>query len=103
MIGADDALRSILSSVWSSLPQDSADIRKLLQAGDVYRANRLLHAIKGYAPLFCADALTAEVVQIEALSRTATPAEVAPVFEALDVRLQQLLAEIQAFLNTPAA
>jgi HPt (histidine-containing phosphotransfer) domain-containing protein len=81
-------------SMADSLPKMSA----ALQAGDVHSANALLHAIKGYVPIFSTDALVERVTHVEKLSKTEPIEVVAPEFAQLMPQLQGLLAEIDVFL-----
>ena len=99
MMGSEAALRKILATVLASLSADVPAMGAALQAGDVATANRLLHALKGYMPIFGSDALIAQVVAVETLSKTGSAAVVQVPYAQLESELQGLLAEIQQYLN----
>jgi len=100
MMGSEAALCNILATVLNSLSTDVLTIDAALQAGDVLTANRLLHAIKGYIPIFGSDALIEQVVGVEKLSKT-EPVEVVQVsYLQLGPELHSLLAEIRIFLGS---
>jgi phosphoglycerate kinase len=98
MLGSDASLRKILKTVSTNMTGSLPEIAAALRAGDVHKANALLHAIKGYVPIFATNDLVAEVTNIEKLSKTEPLAVVAPLFEQLMPRLEGLLAEIGVFL-----
>ncbi len=98
MLGSDASLRKILKTVASSMSTSLPDITAALHSGDVHKANALLHAIKGYVPIFATDAMVAEVTHVEKLSKTEPLAVVAPLFDQLMPQLDGLLEEIRAFL-----
>ena len=99
MMGSESSLRKILSTVLASLRADLPRIDAALQAGDVPSANRLLHAIKGYMPIMGSDALTAQLVTVEQLSKTAAAADLLSAYQQLAPELRGLLTEIQDFLK----
>ncbi|WP_309376936.1 Hpt domain-containing protein [Rhodoferax sp.] len=100
MMGSEAALRKILAAVVASMSADVPSIDAALQAGDVVSANRLLHAIKGYMPIFGRDALIERVVAVEKLSKTESAAVVQALYRQLEPELHGLLAEIQLFLSS---
>lgn len=100
MMGSEAALRKILVTVLASMSADVPAIEAALQAGEVANANRLLHAIKGYMPIFGSDDLVSQVAAVEKLSKTESAAVVQGHYQALAPELRQLLAEIHVFLNT---
>ncbi|OIN91947.1 MAG: hypothetical protein AUJ20_09040 [Comamonadaceae bacterium CG1_02_60_18] len=97
MMGSEAELRNILVTVVTSLATDLPTIDKALKNGDVATANRLLHAMKGYMPIIGSEALIAQVVAVEHLSKTAA-ADVLRAYQQLVPELQGLLTEIQNFL-----
>ena len=99
MMGSEASLRKILKTVVDSMAGDLPKINAALTAGDVVTANRLLHAIKGYVPIFATDALVEQVTQIELSSKTEPVAVVAPLYADLAPRLEGLLGEIRSFLE----
>jgi hypothetical protein len=98
MMGSDASLRKIMISVEASLASGIPQIQSALVADDVAAANRLLHAIKGYVPIFCSDALVAHVVQVEQLSKTESAAVVTPEFAELAPEFEALLTEIRTYI-----
>jgi HPt (histidine-containing phosphotransfer) domain-containing protein len=102
MMGSEPALRKILVAVVGSLETDLPAIQGALQARDVVTANRLLHAIKGYMPIFGTDAMVELVAAVEKLSKTESAETLRPHCLRLEPELQGLLTEIQSFLNPDA-
>lgn len=100
MMGSETVLRSILVTVLTSLSADVPTIEAALQTGDVVTASRLLHAIKGYLPIFASDNLIEQVVTIEKLSKTEPIAVVQVFYQKLGPELHALLVEIQLFLGS---
>jgi len=98
MMGSEASLAKILKTVASSMSGSLPDMSAALAAGDVAKANALLHAIKGYVPIFAVDALVAQVTQVEKVSKTESLAVVAPLFADLLPQLDGLLKEIGVFL-----
>ncbi len=100
MMGSETALRKILVTVVISMAADLPTIDTALQTGDVATANRLLHAIKGYMPIFGSNALIEQVAAVEKLSKTEPAAVVQVTYQQLGPELHGLLAEIELFLNS---
>jgi HPt (histidine-containing phosphotransfer) domain-containing protein len=98
MMGSAASLGKILKTVAVSMADSLPKMSAALQAGDVHSANALLHAIKGYVPIFSTDALVERVTHVEKLSKTEPIEVVAPEFAQLMPQLQGLLAEIDVFL-----
>lgn len=98
MMGSADALKRILATVATSMAQSLPQIDAALQAGDVPSADALLHALKGYMPIFAADALAEQVTRVEKIAKTAPIDVVAPLYAELAPQLRALLAEVQAHL-----
>lgn len=69
-----------------------------LSAGDVATANGLLHAIKGYVPIFVVDELVEQVTHVEKLGKTESIAVMQPLYAELLPRLEGLLQEIYRHL-----
>lgn len=70
MFGSAQSFRKILQMALDSLGTDVERIEALLQAGDLKAASHLLHGIKGFAPIFCCDALCARIAALERSSKT---------------------------------
>jgi len=99
MMGSEDALRSILDTVVISMSADVPAIDSALQTGDILQANRILHAIKGYMPIFGTDALIEQVAAVEQLSKTQTAVALQAPYQQLQVELQSLLSDMRDYLN----
>jgi hypothetical protein len=99
MLGSEAALRNILVTVLTSLSADVPTIGAALRTGDVVTVSRLLHAIKGYIPIFGRDVLVEQVVTVEKLSKTEPIAVVQGLYLQLEPDLQRLLVEIRLFLS----
>lgn len=97
-IGDEGALREMLEMLQDSLSRDVPQIAELLGQGDAPGANRLLHALKGFIPIFCVDALCEHVVSVERLSKTAPAPEIAQAYASLAPELRQLQSEISAHM-----
>jgi HPt (histidine-containing phosphotransfer) domain-containing protein len=99
MMGSEASLRKILTTVVASLSSDLPKMDAALNATDTATANRLLHGIKGYAPIFATDALVEQVTHVELVSKTEPATTVAALYADLSPVLQGLLAEIRGFLS----
>jgi HPt (histidine-containing phosphotransfer) domain-containing protein len=98
MMGSEASLRKILKTVQDSMAGNLPEMAHALAKDDVASFNRLLHAIKGYVPIFASDALVAQVTELEMISKTASVTTVAPLYAELAPRLEALLGEIRSFL-----
>ena len=95
-IGDPQGVISLLATLQSSLEKDLPEIQARLDAGNLGGANELLHQLKGFAPVFCAEELVSQVVAVEGLSKRSELAPVREAYALLAPRLQQLLAEVVA-------
>jgi HPt (histidine-containing phosphotransfer) domain-containing protein len=102
-IGDAQAMQGMLSMLEESLARDVPLIAELLAQDDVKGANRLLHAMKGFIPIFCVDALCAHVAAVELMSKTGTAREVRVAYELLMPDLDQLQSEVVGYLNEQGA
>lgn len=92
---ADEAgVMSLLHTLRQTLSEDLPHIEQALAAGDVAGANQWLHQLKGFTPVFCTDALVAQVVHVEGLSKRASAQEVREAYAVLAPQLSGLLAEV---------
>jgi len=98
-IGDASALPGMLSMLEESLSRDIPLISQLLAQDDVLGANRLLHPLKGFLPIFCGEALCSDVARVEALSKGGSSAVVAPAYAELRPELELLLSDVVIFLN----
>lgn len=97
-MGSADTLRELLPAVVDSLSTDLSVIDAALSIEDMGTVRVLLHGIKGTIPIFCSDALVAQVGDTEALSKTATAAEIALQYAQLAPRLQSVLVQVKDYL-----
>jgi HPt (histidine-containing phosphotransfer) domain-containing protein len=97
-IGDVEAMNGMLVMLKDTLAQDLPRIDDFLRAGDVANANHLLHALKGFIPIFCHPDLCAHVVRVEGISKDGNSTTAAPAYGALKPQLEQLLAEVRAYL-----
>lgn len=94
-------VHSLLVTLEQSLQEDLPHLQAQLDAGHLPAVQRALHQIKGFAPVFCPDALVAEVVRVEGLSKSADLQAVRAAYAHLRPQLERLLAEVQAHLAAP--
>jgi HPt (histidine-containing phosphotransfer) domain-containing protein len=97
-IGDETGVMSLMQTLRQSLLDDLPRIEQCLAADDVSGANELLHQLKGFTPVFCTEALVAEVVRVEALSKHAAAPEVRMAYAELAPRLAQLQAEVDSHI-----
>jgi HPt (histidine-containing phosphotransfer) domain-containing protein len=102
-IGDAHAMQGMLPMLEESLARDVPLISELLAAGDVKAANRLLHALKGFIPIFCGEALCLHVTRVEELSKKGGAPDVRQAYSALRPDLEQLQAEVSDYLNSQGA
>ena len=98
-IGDAQTMFGMLTMLEESLSRDIPGIWQLLSNGDVRAANRLLHTLKGLAPIFCVPSLCQHVTRVEELSKTATAAQVSAAYANLMPDLEQLQSEVSHYLN----
>lgn len=99
-IGDTDAMHGMLVMLQESLTRDIPQIAAFLQSGDIAQANRLLHALKGFVPIFCRRELCDHVVLVEGLSKDSSSTTAGPAFLALRPQLDQLLLDVTGYLAT---
>lgn len=97
-IGDVDAMNGMLLLLQEALARDVPHISALLLQGDLTTANRLLHSLKGFIPIFCPDALCVHVVRVEGQSKQGLASDLVPAYDALKPELQTLLAEVSDYL-----
>jgi hypothetical protein len=86
-IGDSATMDSMLLMLQEALARDILLVDQLLQSGDVSAANRVLHALKGFIPIFCQAPLCAQVVQVEALSKDSLSKAIGTAYGALKPEL----------------
>jgi HPt (histidine-containing phosphotransfer) domain-containing protein len=97
-VGDMQGVMALLGTLQQSLQDDLPQLQARLDAGDLPGANRLLHQLKGFSPVFCVDHLVAEVVRVEGLSKGTDVQAVRTAYEHLGPQLHQLLTEVQGQL-----
>lgn len=102
-LGDADALPPMLTMLEESLQRDIPAIDACIENGDIVGANRLLHPIKGFLPIFCGDGLCGELSHVEWLSKGSSAEELSQAYAGLRPKLVALLAEVTAFLQTAGA
>ena len=102
-IGDVEAMASMLVLLQESLARDIPLIAQLLHDADLVAANRVLHALKGFIPIFCIQPLCEHVVRVEGLSKDRQSTTAGPAYLLLMPELEQLLLEVSAYLETSAA
>ena len=98
-IGDEAGFLSLLKTLHKTLTTDIPLMTDLLRQDDVAGANRLMHQVKGFAPVFCVDALVEHVVAVEALSKHGDAPQVRAAFARLAPQLEQLRSEVAAHLK----
>ena len=98
-IGDLPALNDLLEMLQVSLSRDIPRIQELLAQDDILLVNRILHSLKCFIPIFCSEALCAEVTAVEELSRTASAAEVLAAYASLGPKLQLLQQDVAQSLS----
>lgn len=101
-VGGAEALQGLMVMLEESLTRDIPRISELLAAGDVRAANKLLHGLKGFIPIFCVEGLCEQVKAVEELSKQGGLDVVAPAWARLQPDLDLLLDEVIDYLNGPA-
>lgn len=97
-IGDEQGVLSLLKTLQQTLSDDLPRIQALLDKGDVYGANRILHQLKGFTPVFCVDSLVETVVKVEELSKHADIIDLRPAYKLLAPQLETLRQEVLAHL-----
>jgi HPt (histidine-containing phosphotransfer) domain-containing protein len=98
MVGDAESLEEVLALAEQSLTRDLPAIAQLLAQGDAGGASRLLHSLKGFMPIFCAEALVQHVGRVEHFSKTASAAELQLAYAVLEPALHQLCGELRRHL-----
>lgn len=103
-IGDANGVLSLLKTLQQTLSDDLPRLQEMLAKDDIYGANRVLHQLKGFTPVFCVDSLVEHVVQVEALSKHAEPHELRTAYKQLAPQLEALQQEVVLHLsNQPAS
>ena len=96
--GGDTATRDLLQMVEPRLGNDVDAIWHHLEAGDAVAAGRALHALKGFAPVFCVNTLTETIGDLEVMGKAGALGPLKLAFAGLGPQLLALRSEIQTYL-----
>ena len=99
MFGSVQSFRKILEMALDSLNTDLIKIEAALEVGDLKAASHLLHGIKGFAPIFCRDALCARVAELERSCKTDVVEQVLPNYAQLAPMLSKWRDEMAHYLT----
>ena len=97
-IGDEARVTEMLGMLLAALDSDVPQIWEKLEAGDVLAANRLLHPLKGFIPVFCTDKLVDHVAVVEMLSKDCTADQVKVAFTTVAPELARLQVELRDYL-----
>ena len=98
-IGDANGVLSLLKTLQQTLSDDLPRLQELLDKGEVYAANRILHQLKGFTPVFCVDGLVEHVVKVEAMSKHAEASELRAAYSLLAPQLETLRTEVANHLR----
>jgi len=98
-VGDAQTLHGMLSMFEESLARDIPRVSQLLAADDLAGTGRLLHSLKGVIHIFCALPFCHRIDQVVEVSKMGTVADVSDAYEAFKPDLEQLQAEVSAYLN----
>lgn len=101
-IGDANGVLSLLKTLQQTLSDDLPRLQELLDKGDAYAANRILHQLKGFTPVFCVDSLVEQVVMVENLSKHGEAHELSLAYKDLAPQLEALRMEVIAHLSLHA-
>jgi HPt (histidine-containing phosphotransfer) domain-containing protein len=97
-IGDANGVLSLLRTLQQTLSTDLPLLVDLLNKDDVHGANRVLHQLKGFTPVFCVDSLVERVVAVKELSKHGEAAELRAAYAQLAPQLEQLRDEVAQHL-----
>jgi len=97
-IGDKQGVLTLLKTLHQTLSDDLPRLQTLLDNGDLPGANRILHQLKGFTPVFCVDSLVAHVVQVEDMSKHAEAADLRASYLLLAPKLEALRQEVLAHM-----
>jgi HPt (histidine-containing phosphotransfer) domain-containing protein len=101
-IGDSHGVLSLLKTLHQTLSDDLPRLQECLNKGDVYGANRVLHQLKGFTPVFCVDSLVEHVVSVEAMSKHADADELRASYSKLAPQMETLRLEVAKHLQNQA-
>jgi HPt (histidine-containing phosphotransfer) domain-containing protein len=102
-IGDAQGVESLLKTLHQTLGDDLPRIQALMDSDDMHGANKLLHQLKGFTPVFCVDALVEDVVRVEHLSKHADSTDIRLAYKQLAPQLEKLRTEVATHLSLHSA
>ena len=102
-IGDANGGLTLLNTLHQTLGDDLPRIQALIDQDDMHGANRLLHQLKGFTPVFCVDSLVELVVQVEHMSKHAESSNVRIAYKRLAPQLETLRSEVAEHLRLHSA
>ena len=97
-IGDGQGVLTLLQTLQETLSNDLPRLQALIDQGDVLGAQRILHQLKGFTPVFCVDSLVDHVVRVEGLSKHAETSALRAAYSQLAPQLEALRHEVLAHL-----
>ena len=105
-VGDAASAAQLLATLQSTLAAETQEIAQAIEARNFEALKKIFHQIKGFAPVFCHDALLSQITSTEALCKTIENAQMQSLAlhasSELLVSLNSLLAEVTAHLSAPA-
>jgi HPt (histidine-containing phosphotransfer) domain-containing protein len=98
-IGDANGVLTLLKTLHQTLGEELPRIQALMDQDDMHGANRLLHQLKGFTPVFCVDSLVERVVHVEYLSKHAESVDVQAAYKLLAPQLETLRTEVATHLS----
>jgi len=98
-LGDTQAVYDLLGPLVQSLEKDIASLEQLLAQGDLLAAAGVLHALKGFLPVFCHAAFNAQLAGLEKKIRLQDSPALRDEARDLLPILHQLKAEARAYLQ----
>jgi HPt (histidine-containing phosphotransfer) domain-containing protein len=95
----DDQLIELVVTFETSLVNEMGIIQSALASGDALKVEHALHALKGFMALFAVAPMAQSIADLYQTSRQAPLAMTGAAFTALVPNLEQLLAEVRAYLR----
>lgn len=99
MLENQEHVQPMIELLLSTVPADLEQIDTHLQADDRASAHRVLHQLKGFLPMFCAEGFGQDLREVTSLLKDGDPSGFDQKFPSVRARLQQLCDEAQAYLD----
>ena len=105
-LGDAASAQQLLVTLQSTLESETHQLAQAIDAENMDSIQKLLHQLKGFAPVFCSDSLIADIKQAESLCKNSESPEdglvAVQTSRSLLVNLNHLLAEVNAHLSGQA-